>query len=109
MDVLLDQEPVPGEDPVAQEADALIAREDDALVPVDLEPQALQESLDLGPDLVQMPLVVGEDEEVIDVADVIQPELVGEELVERVEVDVGEELPRRFFEYLARISVSSSL
>ncbi len=41
---------------------------------------------------MQPPLVVGEDEEVIDVADVAQPEMVGDEVVERVEVDVGEKL-----------------
>ena len=41
---------------------------------------------------MQPPLVVGEDQEVIDVADVAQPESVGDEVVERVEVDVGEEL-----------------
>ena len=91
-DVLLGQQPVRREDPVAEEADALVAREDDALVPVDPEPERSRNSLDLGPDLVEPPLVVGEDQEVIDVTDVAQPEPVGDEVVERVEVDVGEEL-----------------
>ena len=41
---------------------------------------------------MQPPLVVGEDQEVIDVADVAQPQPVGDEVIERIEVDVGEEL-----------------
>ncbi len=92
VDVLLDQQPVRREDPVTQKADALVAREHDTLVPVDLEPEAFEELADLVPNLVETPLVVGEDEEIIDVADVAQPEPVGDEVVERVEVDVGEEL-----------------
>ena len=36
---------------------------------------------------MQPPLVVGEDQEVIDIADVAQPEPVGDEVIERVEVD----------------------
>ena len=76
-DVLLGQQSVRREDPVAQEADALLAREDDALVPVDLEPQASPGSRSIcRSDLVQPPLVVGEDQEVIDVADVAQPQPV---------------------------------
>lgn len=87
-DVLPSQEPVRGKNPVAEEAVALLAREDDALVPMDLEPKVLQEPFDLGTDLLKPPLVIGEDEEVIDVADVFQPQPVGDEVVERVEVDV---------------------
>ena len=46
-DVFLGQKPVRREDPIAQEPDALFARENHALVLVDLKPQRLQESLDL--------------------------------------------------------------
>src|SRR5271157_3658787 len=94
MDVLFGNQSVGREDPIAKEADALFAREDDALVPMDSEPQGLQKMLDLPFDLVQPPFVVGEDQEVIDVADVAQSEAVGDKVIERVEVDVGEELAR---------------
>src|SRR5271157_261557 len=63
-DVLLGNQSVRREDPVAQEADALFAREDDALVPMDLEPQGLQEMLDLPLDHVEPSLVIGKDEKV---------------------------------------------
>src|SRR5271157_2458284 len=91
-DIVFGNQSVAREDPIAQEADALFAREDDALVPMDLEPQALQKMLDLPLDLVEPSLVVGKDEKVINVADVTQPEMVGDEVIEGVEVDVGEEL-----------------
>ena len=91
-DVLLGNQSVRREDPIAQEADALFAREDDALVPMDSEPQGLQKMLDLPFDLVEPPLVIGKDEKVINVADVTQPEMVSDEMIKRVEVDVGEEL-----------------
>ena len=71
-----------------------VARKDDALVTVDLKTESLEELLDLRSDLVQPPLVVGEDQEVIDVADVAQSQPVADEVIERVEVDVGEELAR---------------
>ncbi len=92
--VFLNQKSVRREDTIAQEPDALIARKNHALVLVDLKTQRLQESLDLQSHLVQPPLVVGEDQEVINVADVAQPETVGDEVIERIEVDVGEELAR---------------
>src|SRR5262249_42883856 len=91
-DILPGNQSMGREDPIAQEADALFAREDDALVPVDLEPQGLQEMLDLPLDLVEPLLVVGEDEKVIDVADVAQSQALGDEVVQGIEVDVGEEL-----------------
>ena len=58
-----------------------MARKDDALVTVDLEPECLQELLDLHSDLMQPPLVVGEDQEVIDVADVAQSQPVADEVI----------------------------
>jgi len=92
VDVLFSNQSAGREDPIAKEADTLFAREHHALVPMDLEPQGLQKMLDLPFDLVEPPLVVGEDQEVIDVADVTQPEMVGDEVIEGVEIDVGEKL-----------------
>ena len=43
---------------------------------------------------MEPPLIVGEDQEVIDVTDVAQPKAVADEVIERIEVDVGEELAR---------------
>ena len=91
-DVLLSQEPMRREDPVTEEPDSVPGRENDALVRMDAEPQLFEESADLVADLVQPPLVVGEDQEVVDVADIAQPQPVGDEVVQRVEVDIGEEL-----------------
>ena len=93
-DVFLNQKSVRGEDTIAQEPDALIARKDHALVAVDLKTQRLQEALGLSAYLMQPPLVVGEDQEVIDVPDVAQSQAVADEMIERVELDVGEELAR---------------
>ncbi len=92
--VFLDQKSVRGEDSIAQEPDALIARKYYALVLVDLKTQRLQESLDLQAHLVKTPLVVGKNEKIINVADIAQPETFGDEVIERIEVDVCEELAR---------------
>ena len=43
---------------------------------------------------MEPPLFVGEDQEIIDVADVAQSQPVGDKVIERVEVDIGEELAR---------------
>jgi hypothetical protein len=93
-DVLLCELSMGRKDPIAQEPHALIARKDYALVLVDLKTQRFQEALDLQTHLMQPPLVVGEDQEVIDVTDVAHPEPVGHIMIERIEVDVGEELAR---------------
>jgi hypothetical protein len=92
--VFLRQQPVRREHAITQEPDALFARKDHALVLVDLKAQRRQESLDFQAHLMQPPLVVGEDQEVINVADVTQPEPVGHIMIEWIEVDVGEELAR---------------
>ncbi len=65
VDVLFGNQSVGWEDPIAKEADALFAREDHALVPMDSEPQGLQKMLDLPFDLMESSLVVGKDEKVI--------------------------------------------
>jgi hypothetical protein len=47
--------------------------------------------LDLGSNITKLALIVGKDEEVVDVANVTQSELVGDEVIERVEIEGGEE------------------
>jgi hypothetical protein len=80
------------EDPIAQETYALLAREDHALVRMDLEPQGLQELLDLLFDLVELSFVIGENQKVINIPNVTQPKPVGDEVVEGIEIDIGKEL-----------------
>ncbi len=87
-DVFLRQKPVRREHAIAQEPDSLFARNNHAIVLVDLEAQRLQESLDFQAHLMEPPLVVGEDQEVINVADVTQPEPVGHIMIEWIEVNV---------------------
>ena len=92
-DVLLGQQAVRRQDPVAEEPDAVLDREDHALLRVKPQPQANQKVPDPFPHVGQVPLVVGEHQEIIDVADVaLDPQPVLDEVIERVEVDVGEEL-----------------
>ena len=65
----------------------------DALGRVKPQPQANQKVPDLFSHVGQVLLVVGEHQKVIDVADVaLDPQPVLDEVIERVEVDVGEEL-----------------
>ncbi len=66
-DIFLREQTVGRENAVAQKANPLIAREHHALVALDPKPQALQEMLDLRLDLVKPALVIGEDQEVIDI------------------------------------------
>ncbi len=68
-------------------------REDDVLGRMQPQPQASQKVPDLFAHFGQVLLVVGEHQEIIDVADVaLDPQAVLDEVIERVEVDVGEEL-----------------
>jgi hypothetical protein len=62
-----------------------------------MQPQAQghQEVLDLFPHVGQVPLVVGEHEEIIDVTSVaLDAQPVLDEGIERIEIDVGKELAR---------------
>lgn len=93
-DVLLRQPSVRGKDPVAEEANAALDYEDHTLPGMQRQSQPNQKLLDLLARVGQEAIVVGEYQQIIDITDVApDPQAVLDEAVERVEVEVGEELP----------------
>ena len=91
-DIFLGEQAVSREDAVAEKANAVASGKYDTLIVVDTQTESLEELADLSAHFVDASLVVGENQEVVDVAHVAEPQTVGDEVVERVEVNVGEEL-----------------
>src|SRR5947209_2872772 len=85
-DVLLGQQTVRRENPVAEKSYARLDREDDVLGRMQPQPQANQKVPDLFSHVGQVALVVGEYQKIIDVADVaLDPQPLLDEVIERVE------------------------
>ena len=92
-DVFFHQQPMRGEHSIAEKANALLDRKDRVLSWVKFQPQSAEKSADLFTGFRQLPLVVREQQKIIDIAHIaLEPQSLFDEVIERIEIHVGEEL-----------------